>query len=70
MKEKLKEISKQINIDLNEDDIPDNKTLNSYKVFENKIVDLPMPGSPHKSTSEPLTRPPPRTRFNSPIPVS
>ena len=34
------------------------------------IVDLPMPGSPEISTSEPRTRPPPSTRLNSPIPVS
>ena len=32
-------------------------------------VDLPMPGEPPSSTSEPGTRPPPRTRSNSPIPV-
>ena len=32
-------------------------------------VDLPMPGAPPTSTSEPLTAPPPRTRSNSPMPV-
>ena len=32
-------------------------------------VDLPMPGSPPSSTSEPATRPPPRTRSSSPIPT-
>ena len=30
-------------------------------------VDLPMPGSPPMSTSEPGTSPPPNTRLNSPI---
>ena len=33
-------------------------------------VDLPIPGSPPKRTKEPFTKPPPKTRFNSPIPVS
>ena len=43
----MEEEEKQLaNIDLNEDDIPDNKTLNSYKVFENKIVDLPTNKTP------------------------
>ena len=32
-------------------------------------VDLPMPGEPPSSTSEPGTRPPPSTRSSSPIPV-
>ena len=32
-------------------------------------VDLPIPGDPPSSTSEPGTRPPPRTRSNSPSPV-
>ena len=32
-------------------------------------VDLPIPGEPPSSTSEPGTRPPPRTRSSSPIPV-
>ena len=32
-------------------------------------VDLPMPGEPPSSTSEPGTRPPPRTRSSSPIDV-
>ena len=32
-------------------------------------VDLPMPGAPPTSTSEPLTAPPPRTRSSSPMPV-
>src|SRR5215510_15296514 len=32
-------------------------------------VDLPMPGSPPSSTSEPGTTPPPRTRSNSSMPV-
>ena len=32
-------------------------------------VDLPMPGSPATSTTEPGTRPPPRTRSNSGTPV-
>src|SRR5271155_2339944 len=32
-------------------------------------VDLPMPGSPEMSTSDPVTRPPPRTRSNSRVPV-
>ena len=31
-----------------------------------RIVDLPMPGSPPISTTEPSTRPPPNTRSNSP----
>ena len=34
------------------------------------MVDLPMPGSPEISVREPPTRPPPRTRFSSPMPVS
>ena len=33
-------------------------------------VDLPTPGSPPTSTSEPGTRPPPSTRSSSPTPVS
>ena len=33
-------------------------------------VDLPIPGEPPSSTSEPGTRPPPRTRSSSPMPVS
>ena len=33
-------------------------------------VDLPMPGSPPISTTEPCTSPPPSTRSSSPIPVS
>ena len=32
-------------------------------------VDLPMPGSPPSSTSEPGTTPPPSTRSNSSMPV-
>src|SRR5919199_2770319 len=32
-------------------------------------VDLPTPGSPPTSVSEPLTRPPPRTRASSPMPM-
>ena len=32
-------------------------------------VDLPMPGSPPSSTSEPGTRPPPSTRSTSPMPT-
>src|SRR6185369_10329050 len=32
-------------------------------------VDLPTPGSPPTSTAEPATRPPPRTRSSSPMPV-
>src|SRR5690606_18935190 len=32
-------------------------------------VDLPMPGSPPTSTTAPSTRPPPRTRSSSPMPV-
>src|SRR5215218_10972357 len=32
-------------------------------------VDLPMPGAPPMRTSDPGTRPPPRTRSSSPIPV-
>ena len=32
-------------------------------------VDLPMPGEPPSSTSEPGTSPPPRTRSTSPMPV-
>ena len=36
----------------------------------NRSVDLPIPGSPPSSTSEPLTRPPPRTLSSSDIPVS
>ena len=32
-------------------------------------VDLPIPGSPPRSTNEPFTNPPPNTLFNSPIPV-
>ena len=32
-------------------------------------VDLPMPGSPPSSTSEPGTMPPPSTRSNSPMPL-
>ena len=32
-------------------------------------VDLPIPGSPPKSTTPPGTRPPPRTRSNSSTPV-
>src|SRR3954451_11739378 len=32
-------------------------------------VDLPMPGEPPSSTSDPGTRPPPRTRSSSPMPV-
>src|SRR5690606_23670306 len=31
-----------------------------------RMVDLPMPGSPPISTTEPSTRPPPSTRSNSP----
>ena len=34
------------------------------------IVDFPMPGSPLTRTTEPLTMAPPRTLFNSEIPVS
>ena len=34
------------------------------------IVDFPIPGSPEINVRDPGTRPPPRTRFNSPIPVS
>lgn len=34
------------NIDLDKDNIPDNQTLNSYKVFENKIVNLPTNKTP------------------------
>ena len=33
------------------------------------IVDLPMPGAPPISTSEPGTMPPPSTRSSSPMPV-
>ncbi len=32
-------------------------------------VDLPIPGSPPTRTSEPLTSPPPKTTFNSAMPV-
>ena len=32
-------------------------------------VDLPIPGAPPSSTSEPGTRPPPSTRSSSPMPV-
>ncbi|MNF42339.1 hypothetical protein D3C84_233850 [compost metagenome] len=32
----------------------------------NRMVDLPIPGSPPISTTEPSTRPPPRTRSSSP----
>ena len=32
-------------------------------------VDLPMPGEPPSSTSDPGTRPPPSTRSSSPMPV-
>jgi hypothetical protein len=32
-------------------------------------VDFPMPGSPPRSTIDPCTRPPPRTRSSSPTPV-
>ncbi len=32
-------------------------------------MDLPMPGSPPISTSEPFTTPPPSTRSSSPMPV-
>ena len=35
----------------------------------NSIVDLPMPGSPPSSVTEPSTRPPPSTRSSSSIPV-
>ena len=34
-----------------------------------RSVDLPIPGSPPTSTTEPSTRPPPRTRSSSPIPI-
>src|SRR5690606_17211028 len=34
-----------------------------------KMVDLPMPGSPPISTTEPLTRPPPSTRSSSEEPL-
>ena len=34
------------------------------------IVDLPIPGAPPISTSDPGTSPPPSTRSNSPIPVA
>ena len=34
------------------------------------IVDLPIPGSPEIKVSDPLTIPPPKTLFSSPIPVS
>ena len=49
-----------------------------YKTLENShnllqicsiSVDLPMPGAPPTSTSEPFTAPPPKTRSNSPMPV-
>ena len=33
-------------------------------------VDLPMPGSPPSSSTEPGTKPPPVTRSNSPMPVA
>ena len=33
------------------------------------MVDFPMPGSPPISVMEPRTRPPPKTRSNSPMPV-
>ena len=32
-------------------------------------VDFPIPGSPDRSTTEPETIPPPKTRSNSPMPV-
>src|SRR5262249_5416729 len=35
-----------------------------------RSVDLPMPGSPPISVTEPATRPPPKTRSSSPMPVS
>src|SRR5690606_23363151 len=34
-----------------------------------RMVDLPMPGSPPISTTEPLTRPPPSTRSSSEEPL-
>lgn len=43
MEEEEKELA---NIDLDKDNIPDNSILNSYKVFENKIVDLPTNKTP------------------------
>ena len=36
----------------------------------NKMVDLPMPGSPPINTTEPVTKPPPKTRSNSAMPVA
>ncbi|MEJ7714421.1 MAG: hypothetical protein WKF40_01435 [Thermoleophilaceae bacterium] len=33
------------------------------------MVDLPIPGEPPSNTSDPGTRPPPRTRSSSPMPV-
>ena len=43
----MEEEEKQLaNIDLDKDNIPDNSVLNSYKVFENKIVDLPTNKTP------------------------
>ena len=47
IEEALTEEEKQLaNIDLDKDNIPDNQTLNSYKVFENKIVNLPTNKTP------------------------
>ena len=42
----------------------------SVRAICNISVDLPMPGSPPRSISEPGIRPPPSTRFTSLMPVS
>ena len=41
----------------------------TFPATSNKRVDLPTPGSPANKTTDPATRPPPRTRSSSPIPV-
>ena len=40
-----------------------------YSQICKRMVDLPIPGSPLMSTSEPFTRPPPSTRSSSESPV-
>ena len=40
-----------------------------FPAVSSNNVDLPMPGSPAMSTTEPGTMPPPSTRSNSPKPV-
>ena len=40
-----------------------------YEQICSSSVDLPMPGAPPTSTSDPATPPPPSTRSSSPIPV-